>query len=350
MRPRRYPTTAALRPARAVDLTPRQRQVLALLVRQYLGAARPVSSQTLAVEGRHAWAPATVRATLNELEELGLLEQPHAAAGRVPTDRGYRVFVDAFETPATLSEDECRAIEKALDASARDVEQLLGQASRLLADAAAQLGFALAPALDEGHLGGLELVHVGGPRILLVLTVQGGRTRTMTLELTGTLARAEIERVARLLRERLLGRPFSEVARRLADDETLVRDGAVAIVAQAMADALLELARPGVFVGGASHVARHPELRDADRLRPLLELLDQSEPWSDLVGTDAPAGLSVAIGREHGRADLAHLSLVRFRLGGPDGASIGLLGPRRMDYGRAMGLVDFVGRRLANLM
>jgi heat-inducible transcriptional repressor len=242
------------------------------------------------------------------------------------------------------------AVDGGTGIEACDVEQLLGQASRLLADAAAQLGFALAPALDEGHLGGLELVHVGGPRILLVLTVQGGRTRTMTLELTGTLARAEIERVARLLRERLLGRPFSEVARRLADDETLVRDGAVAIVAQAMADALLELARPGVFVGGASHVARHPELRDADRLRPLLELLDQSEPWSDLVGTDAPAGLSVAIGREHGRADLAHLSLVRFRLGGPVGASIGLLGPRRMDYGRAMGLVDFVGRRLANLM
>jgi heat-inducible transcriptional repressor len=335
---------------RMPSLGARQRQVLGLLVRQYLSAARPVSSQTLAVEGRHAWAPATVRATLLELEEMGLVEQPHAASGRVPTDLGYRWFVDALDAPSPPGDAEREAIEKALEASARDVEQLLAQASRLLADAATELGFALAPALDEGALAGLELVHVGGRRILLVLSVQSGRMRSMTLELTSALARVEIERVARLLRERLLGRPFHEVRQRLSDDEDLVRDGAVALVAQAVADALESIARPDVFAAGASHVARHPELAESERLRPLLALLDEAEPWRDLVASDAPAGLSVAIGREHGRADLAHLSLVTFRVGGPIGASIGLLGPRRMDYGRAMGLVDFVGRRLTNLM
>jgi heat-inducible transcriptional repressor len=335
---------------RRSPLTARQEQVLSLLVRQYLSNARPVSSQMLAVEGRHAWAPATVRATLLELEGLGLLEQPHAAAGRVPTDRGYRWFVDGLDAPDPPDAAERETIERALETSARDVEQLLAQASRLLADAAAQLGFALAPALDASTLAGLELVSMGGRRLLLVLTVQSGLTRTMTLELTSALTRDEIERIARLLRERLLGRPFREVQRRLADDEELVRDGAVALVAHAVADALVSIARPGVFAAGASRVARHPEFSEGDRLRPLLALLDEPEPWRDLIASDAPAGLSVAIGREHGRPDLAHLSLVTFRVGGPIDASIGLLGPRRMDYGRAMGLVDFVGRRLANLL
>src|SRR6185503_8630916 len=102
------------RPRRLADLTPRQRQVLTLLVGQYLTSARPVASQALAVEGRWAWAPATLRLTMTELEELGLLEQPHAAAGRVPTDRGYRLFVDGLDVPAPLDDAEKEAVERAL--------------------------------------------------------------------------------------------------------------------------------------------------------------------------------------------------------------------------------------------
>jgi heat-inducible transcriptional repressor len=285
-----------------------------------------------------------------ELEGLGLLEQPHAAAGRVPSDRGYRLFVDGVSAPEAPSDDEREAIERALAASARDVEHLLGEVSRLLADLAVQVGFAVAPPLDEGELAALDLVPVGDRRVLLVLGVRSGMVRTFTLELTSPLGRSELERVARLLRERLLGRRFAEARRRLADDEALVRDAAVALVAHAAAEALEAFTRPGVFVGGAAHVARHPEFRTAERLRPVLELLDGAAPWRDLVTPAAPPGLSISIGRENGRPELAHLSLVCFRLDGPVGASIGLLGPRRMDYARAMGLVEFVGRRLSSLM
>ena len=132
---------------------------------------------------------------------------------------------------------------------------------------------------------------------------------------------------------------------RLAGDEALVKDGAVALVAAALQTALALAGRPGVFVGGTAHVARHPEFREAQSLRPVLDLIDRSEPWRDLVHGEEP-GLAVTIGREHGRPEWAHLSLVSFRLPGPGDASIGLLGPRRMDYARVMGLVDYVGRRL----
>ena len=115
-------------------------------------------------------------------------------------------------------------------------------------------------------------------------------------------------------------------------------------------DALTESMRPGLYVGGAAHVARHPEFREAGRLKPVLELLDHAEPWHALVQAEEHEGLAVTIGRENGRADLAHLSFVSYRLSGPVGASVGLLGPTRMDYGRAIGLVDFIGRRLSSLI
>ncbi len=348
MRSRSFSPAGRAAPRRLADLTPRQRHVLELLVRRFLATARPVASSTLAVQGGFAWAPATLRQAMNELEEMGLLEQPHAAAGRVPTDRGYRLYVDGLAAPAPLADDEIEAVEKALAGSARDVEELLTQASRLLAELSTQVGFAVAPNPDDSELSGLDLVHLGERRVLLVMGVRGGLVRTLQVELESPLTRAELERVARLLGERLLGRTLAEVRRRLAGDEELVRDGAVAVVAAALVEGLASARPPGVFVDGAAQVARHPEFRDSTSLRPLLVLLDRSAPWRDLVAGED--GLSVTIGREHGRPEWAHLSLVRFNLPGPCDASIGLVGPRRMDYGRAMGLVDFVGRRLSSLI
>jgi len=349
MKPRNSARPTRLASRHISDLTPRQRQVLELLVRQFLATARPVASQALAVEGGFAWAPATLRQAMNELEDLGLLEQPHAAAGRVPTDRGYRLFVDALEAPLLLSSDERETIDRVLDASARDVEQILTQVSRVLAELSAQVGFALAPALDDAELSGLELVPLAARRALLVLALGDGPVRPVTVELESPLGRDELARVASLLRERLLGHTLREVRRRLAGDEALVRDGAVALVAAAVQTAIAFAGRPGVFVGGTVHVARHPEFREAQSLRTVLDLIDRSEPWRDLVHGELP-GLAVTIGREHGRPEWAHLSLVSFRLPGPGDASIGLLGPRRMDYARAMGLVDYIGRRLPSYL
>ena len=263
---------------------------------------------------------------MNELEDLGLLEQPHAAAGRVPTDRGYRLFVDALAAPAPPTPDEQETIDRALAASARDVEQILTQVSRVLAELSTQVGFALAPSLDDVELSGLELVPLAERRALLVLALGEARVRPVTVEVESPLGRDELARVASLLRERLLGHTLREARRRLAGDEALVKDGAVALVIAAVQTAIVLAARPGVFVGGTVHAARHPEFREAQSLRPLLDLIDRSEPWRDLVHGEEP-GLAVTIGREHGRPEWAHLSLVSFRLPGPGDASIGLLGP-----------------------
>jgi len=348
MNPRRPVPAQPPRPRRLADLTPRQRQVLELLVRRYLAQAKPVASQSLATDGRHAWAPATLRQTMLELDDLGLLEQAHAAAGRVPSDRGYRLFVDGIDEPEPLTDDERAAVEDALAQSARDVEHLLAQASRLLAELAQELAFAVRPTLGDGVLTGLELVGVTGGRVLLILTIGAGLVRAATLELD--LARADLERVARLLRERLVGRGVGDVRKRLEADDDLVRDAAVALVAQACLEALAGAARPDVYAFGSTHAARHPEMQAPGRLAPVLALIDSREPWTDLVEGEATGTVTVTTGREHARPELAHLSLVRFRVEGPVGASIGLLGPRRMDYRRAIGLVDFVGRRLTSLL
>src|SRR5689334_4240368 len=253
MRSRRPVPATPPRPRRLADLTPRQRQVLELLVGRYLAQARPVASQALAAHGGHAWAPATLRQTMLELEDLGLLEQPHAAAGRVPSDRGYRLFVDGLDAPVPLGADERAAVDEALTRSARDVEKLLAQASRLLAELAQELAFAVRPTLEDGVLSGCELVRVSERRVLLVLAIDDGLVRSATLELAQAVSHADLARVARLLRERLLGVPVAEVRKRLQHDDALVNDAAAALVAQACLEALAGAARPDVYAFGSNH-------------------------------------------------------------------------------------------------
>ena len=349
MNPRRPVSAAAERPRRMGDLTPRQQKVLELIVRRHRSTGRPVASANLFVDGGFAWAPATLRQAMNELDDMGLLDQPHVASGRVPSDRGYRLFVDDLAA-MPLEAEEAEAIARAFHSTTRDVEQLLAQATHLLADLANELGFAVQLAFEHGKLKGLELVPVAERRALLALTVEGGVVRSLTLDLVSPLARADLERVGALLRERLCGLALSEVRRRLEVDAALVEDAAAAIVTRAFADVLPFAARPGVFVDGAAHVARHPEFHGAERLKPVLELIDRPDPWRDVVDGAAAPGLKVSIGRENPRPELAHLSIVSFRLAGPWGASIGLLGPRRMDYGRAMSLVGAVGRELGTIL
>src|SRR5262249_53928348 len=160
----------------------------------------------------------------NELDDMGLLDQPHAASGRVPSDRGYRLLIDDLDAPPPLDPDEVAAIARAFEHSTRDVEQLLAQATRLLAEPAHELGFPVELALDRGRMVGLELVLVAERRVLLVLTIEGAGVRSMSLDLTTALSRADLERIGALLRERLLGLALGEVRRRLAHDEALVRD------------------------------------------------------------------------------------------------------------------------------
>jgi heat-inducible transcriptional repressor len=331
------------------DLSQRQRDVLEALISVHRRSARPVGSDALARRAGIAWSSASIRATLAELESLGFLHQPHAAAGRVPTDRGYAFFVRNLMTPAGLPFEVLAEIDERLRRSARDVEHLLGEASRLLSSLTHQLGLGITSALEGERLTNLELEPLDERRALLLLTLGVGAVHTLLLQLDSPLEREALAEVAAVLRERLLSRSLSEVRDRLARDPELVRRSAVRVVARAAAASWSDARSTTLFSAGAAHMADHPEFARGAQLAPLLRLIEDGPPLDRLMVEGVEGQPAVRVGLDEDTA-LAGCSLVTFPLPGTAMAAVGVLGPMRMDYARALAVVDAVGRRVADLL
>jgi len=330
------------------DLSPRLRGVFAALVALHGRTARPVGSESLARERALACSAASVRSALADLEDAGLVER-WAGAGRVPSRSGYEYFVRVLLEPAPLPGELGEEIRRRLNPAISDVEELLGEASRVISALTRLMGLAHAGSLDDEPLGALDLEPLDEQRALLVLHLGVGAVRTLALELESPLSRAELAVVCGVLRERLVGRPLFEVRERLAHDPELARSSAARMVARAAAERWAEPGAPAWFSTGAAHMAEQPEFLEHARLSAVLSAVDSGRSLGRWLAPGAEGQAAVRVGVEAG-PPLAGCSLVSYALPGRIPGAVGVLGPRRMDYARVLAVVDAVGDRVADLL
>ena len=330
-------------------LSERQRRVFESLLSVHALTARPVGSEALAAEGALPLSPASIRGALAELESRGLVEKAHASAGRVPSPQGYDLYVRHFVMPMALPAATLAEVDQTLNRVARDVEHLLSEASRLVAQLTSQMGLAHAASLDRERLHALDLTPLDQRRVMLALHLHGLALYTLGLELESPLDRAAVASVESVLRERLLGLPLAEVRDRLSRDPDLVRDSAVRLVARAAAASWADPVSTPLYSAGASHFAGHPEFASAHSLRPVLYSVESGTPLGRLLVGSVEGHAAVRVGIDEDAA-LASCSLVSYVLQGAVRCAVGVLGPMRMNYALALAAVDAVGSRVAELL
>jgi heat-inducible transcriptional repressor len=331
-------------------LTQRQAQVLQALVGAYVGYAAPVGSATLAGLLPVRLSPASVRNTLGELHELGLLDQPHRSAGRVPTELGLRVFVDQLLAPRELGPFEKRHLADELSG-----DGVVEAAPRVLSERTRQLGFVLAPRLDDVVLRNVSFVRVSSERVLAVLVTEGGRVVRRMLEEPGRSDQSQLDRMAAALRERVTGRTLRAVRDQLLAEAAALRSQADLLLERVLR--VVPEAAPGdaadLVLGTRLALLDQPEFRDPEGLRSLLAALEERERLVDWVGRMLEErGICVAFGRDLGEPSFARLAVVAAKVGGRGGASgsVGVIGPSRMDYARVIPLVGWVSQRLTEVL
>jgi len=329
------------------DLSERQRELFLALVRLHEDSARPVGSESLAQAGI-ALSPASIRHALGELESFGLLERAHASAGRVPSARGYEFLVRALLMPRPLPAEVTDEIRRRLATSTHDVEHLLQEASRLLSTLTRQLGLAVAHSIDTDTLERIDLESLGERRVLMVLGLEGGAAQTLVLELDSPLERDELEEVASVLRERLVGHRIADVRERFAVDRELVRRSAVRLVVRAASQSWSMAVATPLISAGSAHIAGQPEFASSDQLSPILRAVETGTPLDRLMVSGIEGQAAVRVGFDESTG-LSGCSLVSFPLPGNVRAAVGVLGPMRMNYARALAVVDTVGVRLLEL-
>jgi heat-inducible transcriptional repressor len=349
----------------ADELTPRERRVLEAVIQTYVQTAEPAGSRVLSRGFGLGVSAATIRNTMSDLEEKGFLSHPHTSAGRVPTDKAYRAYVDSLlNSPSgAIVVAERERLREDLAGHGSTIENILRRAAQSLGVLTQELGVALGPRLDASILRRLELVRVGSEKLLLVLTLDGGVVRTVFVEVRGTLADTAVAEVTRVLNERLAGHTLRDlrtsVGERLRDSSTkpeaedllniFVQEG------EQLFDAALPMSEGSVIVGQASLLAEQPEFSGADSLRRLLTLTEEPARLADALRRkhhgDARPGVCITIGGEHGDPRLDQFTVVTAEYHvGPLAGVIGVIGPTRMPYDKVISLVQHTSRLLSDLL
>lgn len=338
------------------DLTERERKVLEAVVQSYVQTASPAGSRTIAKAFPLGVSAATIRNTMSDLEARGYLYHPHTSAGRVPTDRAYRVYVDSLIGSRKVSPEEADTLRRELAGPYTAIEEVLRKAAQVLGVLTQELGVAVGPILDTGVLERLEMVPVASERLLLVLVLRGGAARTIFVEVASQMPREVVGAVAAVLNERLSGLTLREIRATLRER---LRDTGAGAGEKELLNIFVEeaeqifdaAAQPqDVVLGSAQLLAEQPEFHSNEQMRALLELTEQRDLLRRALTARPAPGLSVTIGAENLDAKLSQFTIVTstYTSGGLSGV-IGVMGPTRMSYEKVIALVEYTSRLMSDL-
>lgn len=332
----------------------RKLAVLRAIVQDYVATEEPVGSKALVERHRLGVSPATVRNDMSALEEEGLIAQPHTSAGRVPTDKGYRLFVDRLATFKPLSTAERRAISTFLD-GAVDLDDVVQRSVRLLAQLTRQVAVVQYPTLSGSTVRHIELVALSPSRLLVVLILSSGRVEQRVLDVERELSEEDLAAIRHLVNHAAVGARIGQATTSLAD--LVAASGrpdppglaqVVGVLAEAMSD---HRSDQRVAVGGTANLAHFGESFELS-IRPLLEALEEHVVLLRLLGEAGTGTVTVRIGHEGPYQELSATSVVATGYGpGQESlASLGIVGPTRMDYPGTMAAVRAVARYVSRIL
>jgi len=336
-------------------LTEREKQVLQILVDHYITTAKPVGSRTLATRYNLGISAATIRNTMADLQELGLITHTHTSGGRIPTEQGYRKYVDYVLKPESLTNAERRTIKSGLESGNLALGPILEQTSRVLAYISNQLGMTIAPHFEAGVLTRITMVPVAEKRVLVVIAIESGLVRSIIMEIETDLKPELVEKTASLLSERLSGETLGEIRKTILErikgistgDPTLLKlfiDSCDEIFSEQISDK--------VHFEGTANLAKHPEFKNVEEFSNLIGMVEDRTFLADiLVSGDVKEGTSIVIGDEIHPGTSKSVSLVTSTYNaGKEKGILGVMGPTRMPYSKIVSVVDYTAKLLSKLL
>ena len=356
----REPNTATQR----ISPDLRDQAILSALIEEHLVTGEAVGSHTLSERFAHAsgWSAPTIRNVMSRLEEAGLVEQRHTSAGRIPTDHGYRFYVDHMLSNAKLSRSDLAAIQKILSSEPEETRfqphRLMIKASHALSALSENVGIVVSPSLAENRLQHIKFVQLPDNRILVVLVSTSNLVHDKVIHLDEKFTPDELESTARYLNTEFSGKSLRTIRTEII---TLMQEEK-ALYDRLLRNAMLlcerslegeETIAGDVFVDGASNILLKPEFADTEKMRALFQMFEEksrlikilNECMSAELGTAGP--VKVVIGRENSAPSMSHCAVITtsYRIGEGDSAgTIGVVGPTRIEYARMMAVVNYLAR------
>lgn len=337
------------------ELNEREREILKSVVKLYISDGKPVGSRFISKKWRRDLSPATIRNIMADLEEAGYLTQPHTSAGRVPTDKGYRFFVDNLLESARLNKSDQEFIEDNIF-SANSHDSVVERISHTISQASNNIGFVISPALDQNHLKHIEFIQVGDGKILVIIVSRSGLVQNRIVRVDEQFSQAELDQTARYLNENYAGRSLlsirNDILKKMGEEKALydrLLKNVILLCNRGLIDEVSDQ-NVDIYLDGASNLLNKPEFADSLRLRSLFKTFEEKSKLvkilNECIRSGSGTGVRIIIGSENSTPGLQEYTLISSPITPQDSSlgSVGILGPTRMEYARAITIVDYVAK------
>ncbi len=334
------------------DLNERKKAILRSIIDDYIHTAQPVGSRTISRKHELGLSSATIRNEMADLEDLGYIAQPHTSAGRVPSDKGYRFYVDNLVQVQELANEEMQRIRVAMDERIGELGELVRRAATLISAVTGYATVAMTPQAEANPIRSIQIVPVGGQRVLVIVVASGGVVNSRVVRLDGDLPDDGIHRLSAFLDQRLAGKAVSDIKLALlleAEQVLGLPDGIVLPIVEGLRECMRRIGHAEIMMDGMMNLFNFPEFNDLFKAREVMDLLREEDVLTELLQkVGKRTNLEVRIGAENELGLLKELSLVTAGYG--DGekhyGAIGVIGPTRMTYSRVLSSIDYVRKLL----
>jgi heat-inducible transcriptional repressor len=338
-----------------MKLSARKLRILQAIIDDYIRSAEPVGSRTLAKKYELGISSATIRNEMSDLEEMGFLEQPHTSAGRVPSDKAYRFYVDKLMKVRSLDQKEAEYIRETYESTIDQIEQIIFHTAETLSEVTNYTSLAMAPRLSKVTIRHIQLVQVDGEFALLVIVTSSGILRDTLIRIPEGINNDYLSRVSNILNEQFRGKTIDQID---TEDLANIRDKFLKNrkFFSSLLDILIQRFRESekreVYLGGTTNIFNFPEYQDIIRAQSFLNLMEEKDLLYDILSNSTEDGVWVSIGSENSYNELHDCSIVTATYSLEDRVlgTIGLIGPTRMEYSKAISVMDYMGKALSRYL
>jgi heat-inducible transcriptional repressor len=335
-------------------LSERQKMILSAIVDDYIRSAEPVGSRSISKRGDVAFSPATIRNEMSDLEELGYLEQPHTSAGRIPSEKGYRYYVDHLLAQGAVTRPDLNLMKTFFAERLQEMEQVIQQVASMLSGLTNYTSIVLGPEVFNTTLRMIQVVPLDEVSAVAIIVTNTGQVENKVFRIPPGVRMDEIEKFVRILNERLKGVPlfqlrskiYTEISEELSKHVSGYED-----LLKVFEEVVVSDKQDRIFLAGSTNLLVQPEFKDVERVKGFLDLLEETPTLFKIIGS-APEGLQVRIGSENTIAAINNCSLITatYAVDGKTLGTIGILGPTRMEYGKVIGILNHFSQDMTQIM
>ena len=337
-----------------MTLDERKKRILWAIIQDFIATAEPVGSRTLARKYNLGVSPATVRNEMADLEEMGFLEQPHTSAGRVPSHHGYRYYVDHLMQPTELAGSEKELVRVSFETKVKMISEVIQRTGQLLSQLSSYAAMVVSPCANRTRLRHIQLVSMGRGQAMLLVVLEPGIVQHRMMELPPDLTSADLETISQVVNAKISGSQMSELKLTIIREiyaELLRHKSLVAMIMDLIEDSSRSK-EDRIYLGGIFNILNEPEFNNVEKVKTLLGLLEQEELICGILSEQDQPGVNVRIGSENSCDDIKDCSMIsaNYEIDGQRIGSVAVLGPTRMQYAKAISVVEYLTANLSEVL